>query len=491
MKMLNRFVPALSLLLPTLGFSQVVINEALFDDSGTDDREFVELFNSGSTPVDISGWVITGRDATTINANAVVPASTTLAPGAYYVFGNTGTLNVTQVVAANFLENDNETVELYNGTTLVDAFSTETNRGTGWAVASGAAQAAPGAVIAQTGPGYFGNHSGVDIAGTPLRANVSLARFVDGIDTNNNGRDFGLRPATPGAANSTSFMSVFAPADPTPLANGALMPDSLGSFVGAQVVDPTVVSTANPNAISAPNGAGSKAYVAWDPAGGGNAVTTTAVFNSSQASFSVRAYIETADIPQQVSSTAVNFRGSEITLFSIGSGDAFTNLTDLTGDVGLGSAVLPLADAANGFTGYAWVYERVAVDGAYTGSQKLHLVDANDGGDSDLGGSTPLDWAILKSYDLSSTASGWFDLSISLDGAGNGLALFNGDATAFTVSSGFHGGAFNVGYRENLNMGADATPDAVMRPATFTIVPEPSTLLAAGLGLLLIGRRRR
>ena len=474
-------------LAPAVASANVTINEVLFDDSGTDDREFIELFNAGSTTIDISGWTVGGRDLTTTNPTATIPSGTTLAPGAYYVLGNTGVLNVNQVVAANFLENDNETVELRDGTSaLIDAMAVETNKGTTFY--SGIPE-----LQAQIGPGFFGNHSGSDLAGTPLNASVSIGRFVNGRDTNNNGRDFGLRPATPGTSNSPGgFMTAYQPADPAPLALGASPADTAGSFVNARVIDPTVADANNPNVISAPNGPGSKAYVAWDPSGGGNGITTTSVFNTSVASFTIRAYLETADLPVQFNSSNVQFKGSEITLYGIGSGDALTNLTDVTGAVGLSTATLPAAESGNGFTGYAWLYERVGTDaGGSPVSELLHLVDANDGGDSDLDGNTPMDWVVLKTYDLSMTSSGWFDLSISLDGAGNGTASFNGDVTLFSVAPEFHSGAFNVGYRENLQQGGDGTPDALLRPATYTIIPEPRAMALAAAGLLMVGRRRR
>ena len=51
---------SLCLLLAVPASSQVVINEFVYDDSGGDDRQFVELYNSGVGAVDISGWTIRG-----------------------------------------------------------------------------------------------------------------------------------------------------------------------------------------------------------------------------------------------------------------------------------------------------------------------------------------------------------------------------------------------------------------------------------------------
>ena len=80
----------------------VIINEYVYDDNGTDDREFVELYNNGVAAVDISGWTVIGRDVTTVNPSATIPAATSLAAGAYYVLSNTGVLNSNQTVAARF-----------------------------------------------------------------------------------------------------------------------------------------------------------------------------------------------------------------------------------------------------------------------------------------------------------------------------------------------------------------------------------------------------
>jgi hypothetical protein len=467
--------------LASASYGQVVINEFQYDDTGTaDDREFIELFNAGSAPVDIGNWTVGGRDPTTTNTTITIPAGTMIAPGGYYVIGNTGVLNLNQTAAAGFLENDNETIELSSPSGVVDALAYETNKGVAFA--------AP--VSSQVGPGIFGNNQGSDLAGTPLNASVSVGRFVDGRDTNNNGRDFGMRPSTPGSSNAPGgTMVLYTPPAPSG-AVGSDMPGMTGSFVNPRVIDPTVADANNPNAIAPSPITGNRAYVAWDPSGGGNGATSNAVFNTGAAGFQISAYLDTRDLPQQSNATGVNFTGSEITIYGVGGGDPLTNLTDLTGAVGLGAVVLPAAESANGFTGVAWVYEKVALSGTTPVSEMLHLVDANDGGDSDTGGNTPLDWTILQSIDLSSIASDWYNLGITVDAAGNGVANFNGQTFTFTTT-GMNSGAFNVGYRENLQVGSDPTPDALMRPATFTVVPEPATLGLLAAALPLVARRRR
>ena len=98
----------------------LLINEFQYDDSSTDDREYVELYNSGANPVDISGYTVGTRD-TAVGSGASAPlvipgalgSGTTMIPaGGYYVIGNPGVANLNQSVASGMLENDTETIEL-------------------------------------------------------------------------------------------------------------------------------------------------------------------------------------------------------------------------------------------------------------------------------------------------------------------------------------------------------------------------------------------
>jgi hypothetical protein len=484
---------AISVLSRVPASAAIVINEFAYDDTGAaDDREFVEIYNNGAAPVDVSGWVVTGRDATTVNLAATIPAATTIPAGGFYVVGNTGVPNVNQVVAGGFLENDIESVEVRDAAgALQDALAYETNKGI-------AGNLTGSDLPAQIGPGIFGNSQNIDLAGgPPLLSTVSQARYVDGRDTNNNGRDFGMRPSTPGATNTPAgLMALYLPPDPTGQTVGSDVPGLTGSFVNARYIDPTVADANNPNAIAPSPTTGNRAIVAWDPSGGGNGITSNQTFGAALGGFAIEAYLDTSDQPQNSNATGVLFTGAEVTIYGVGGGDALTNLTDLGGNIGLGAATLPASESANGTTGVAWVYERTAISGATAATQMLYLVDANDGGDSDVGGNTPLDWTILQAIDISGLSPGWFDMSINVDPLGNGVATFNGAVYAFTTAASLSSGAFNVGYRENLQIASDGTPDALLRPATFTMsaIPEPATLALIGLsavGLIATARRRR
>lgn len=71
--------------------SNVVISEFRTKGPGGDSDEFVEIYNSTATQIDISGWQIWGsNNAGTNSSRVTVPALTTLQSGQHYLFTNSG-----------------------------------------------------------------------------------------------------------------------------------------------------------------------------------------------------------------------------------------------------------------------------------------------------------------------------------------------------------------------------------------------------------------
>lgn len=430
----------------------VVINEVVYDDSGTDDREFVELYNAGLAPIDISGWMLRASDTVAPpgdnNPDYTIPAGTVLTPGQYYVIGAATVPNVDFVVGStNLWENSNEAIELVDqGGFVVDTVVYELNKGP---VAIGPAEG-----------GIWGNFTSID------GSLQSWARYIDGRDTNNNGRDFGLRPMTPGANNlgSGSLVPTYTLSDVDLLNVGDPHPGlTSGSFVGAQVIDPTVASAANPNAIP-PSPQGGLASVAWDPSGGGNAVVSDDVVTGG--GFELFAYLDT---------NPLGAAGAESTTYGImGTTATFYNLPDPSGLL-FGDVV-----TANGNTGIGWLFEKEDSSGLIS----LKLIDFGDGGDSSPGASTPQDWIVIADLDLSGTPSGWHLLSIDYDPvSGEVTARFDNQVFDFTTETDLVG-AFYIGYRESL-----AGVPSNLRPPTFDMVPEPASLVLLAVGLLALRRR--
>jgi hypothetical protein len=270
--MLSLLLTALSLAPqgPGTSTAPVVINEFSYDDAGTDDLEFVELYNRTALPVDISNWTIVNADnlgplyggGTGIDIVYTIPAGTILMPGAFYVLGTANVPNVTQVVGTtNLLENDQESLELRDqANVIVDS------------------------LIYEAGLGIFGPHPiegdgiygdlavGGNFSGSPVSPTSSIGRLLDGYDNNDNGRDFlaSMNP-TPGASN-------LAPTVTLPLLDtfdgGAVaspVPGWTRGFVPPRYEDPTSTSSTNLHPVL-PSPAGGLAFSTWDNSGGGNTV---------------------------------------------------------------------------------------------------------------------------------------------------------------------------------------------------------------------------
>ena len=454
-----------------LAYGQVVINELQWDDVGApDDKEFIELFNGGTLPANISGWTIASFDdgATGaplgINASITVPPNTFIPTGGYYVFGQDGSVvrNINQFSPdlVNVLELDKELVVLRSASgAVVDAMMYETNKTT---VPHELAN-----VPGQVGRGVWGNFQSADLSDSTI---ATIGRFFDGRDTNNNGRDFGVVAATPGAPNSTGVSTLYTAFDTDGLSPEQEIPGYAGTFVNARAIVPGTVSTSNPNVIP-PSPQGGNAMTVVDAVGGGgNAAVSTSHFHGAGA-FRIWAYLDTNDLPAG---------GNETTIYNLGAADALQNTPDPEGDI-----LAITTPSAPGNTGVGGLVQK------FVGRAKLYLVDFGDGGNSSPDVS-PVDWRIIQSFDLSAAASAWHDLAIQILPDGTGLAIFDGNVIPFTTAPD-QAGVFSIGYRETLPL----TPSAggLFRPATFDTnpapIPEPATLSLLAAAALLTARRRR
>ncbi len=411
--------------------AQVVINEIEYDDTGIDDREFVELYNAGTSAVDISGWILMSWDQnpnlgglpSDNNADYTIPgvpgsATTVIAPGGFYVIGSPLVPNVNLVVvnptlSTNLFENDNETTALVDPAfNVVDSVTYE-----GHKIAFGY----PLQYI-EGGP-IWGNFTAND-------ASVQTwSRWFDGYDTNNNGHDFGMMPQTPGATNNQP--------NTVPMSDNfdSYVPEAIlagyqYSFRAPRVIDPLTSgppsanpANSNPNAIpTSPQGG--YAMITWDTTGGGN---QSGWVSTPKADLTVDCYV-------YIRTTGVT--GTETEQWSIGvrgTDDSFHNYT-LPGGVGINNA--------SSLTGINWVFY------ATVAGMNLSLIDEKNGGDTET---------VLTTIPIvAGVNDGW--QRIRLQTSGNRIdAYFGGtvgsilDGTRYQFTSATPTiGLVNFGYREGI-----------------------------------------
>jgi hypothetical protein len=83
------FLAILSLVFPAVSFAQVVINEIMYDVSGTDaGREWVEIYNESSDNIDISGWKFLESVDASNHSFTVSDGNATLTAGGFAIIAN-------------------------------------------------------------------------------------------------------------------------------------------------------------------------------------------------------------------------------------------------------------------------------------------------------------------------------------------------------------------------------------------------------------------
>ncbi len=175
----------------------LILNEVDYDNVGTDNAEFVEVYNSSAAPIDLSDYAVVLVNGSDNREYARVRMSGTLAAGAYAVVANTAVTVPTGVarfaLADNTVQNgapDGVALVRISTARVVDALSYE------------------GSITAAVITGITGTTTLVE--GTALAATVadsntdpgSLARSPNGRDTDNASMDWRfVTMSTPGAAN--------------------------------------------------------------------------------------------------------------------------------------------------------------------------------------------------------------------------------------------------------------------------------------------------
>ena len=173
--------------------STVVINEFIAADGGSDDRNFVELYNKTSSDIDITDWKLVhpkpGGSSSELVFTAPMPGVRYVIPAnGYFVIGDTivpGVLNG-GIDKGNFAFSDNTAAfQLFDSNdNIMDVVTYQSDQGGGWAPSFSEGQGIWGRLIAADG------------------FEASYQRTQDGLDTDNNGYDFSLVfPWTPNAPN--------------------------------------------------------------------------------------------------------------------------------------------------------------------------------------------------------------------------------------------------------------------------------------------------
>ncbi len=261
----------------TVVAAPVVINEVQTGTSTTPNQQFVELYNAGASPVDVSGWQLQYEGASAPRRGgptvlATLPQGTSIAAGGYYLIGGPG------YVSAGTQPPDNASFDLTSttalsaiggGVGLVDTSGFVVD-GVGWGVASNEGFA----------PTAFQRASNVFVESCPAQANGvvptvntptlsslisaaptppsippgdSIVRLPDGYDTGSNCNDFSVTSTpSPGSSNSREPNLTIAASSPsmffgrpvppiTPSYSGFVNGDSAGSLP----IAPTCTTTAN------------------------------------------------------------------------------------------------------------------------------------------------------------------------------------------------------------------------------------------------------
>lgn len=441
----------------------VVINEFSYDDStGTDDKEFVELYNRSNAPVDLSGWTLQCIEGTTtaaVNFTVTIPPGIVINPGSYVVIGTALVPNLTPGItppAANWLENtaDADGLVLFDTTlTPIDSVL--------WGFAKWTATV-PSYV---EGTGLWGRTFGADVPANP--SFVTAQRRVDGYDSNNNGADFVQMTWTPGTQNGSGNTT------PTgtqfgfdEVAGTTYTTEFASSFTPPLSADPLLIANSTTTTIALPvSPQGGNVLVMHDRTGGGNMHhLRTAVGED----FLVECYVHVFG-----GNSAIGATEGEAWAIGVGTTDPYASPVDVSGTYYTGTtACSGVGNREPGATGIAFIALQT------TAQTQIYLVDMNDGGP----GYTILGGPITATPGVN---DGWQRLRIRASGtsitANFGGTFGANDGTVFnaTVPARIAGQPY-FQFRECALVNGNIKPLVIDHLAVYGIVPGAITFAGAG-----------
>ena len=336
----------------------VVINEFSYDDTGSDDLQFVEIYNGSGQVVDLTGWTLVGEEGSSSgapNGSRVITAGTILLPGQFWVVGEASVPNVNQSLGGLALENGPDGLILVDPLGIVqDAVC--------WEYASWTMPV----------PLWLeGDGLGGDIQLHEHVGNFnSISRCVDGVDTDDNGCDFRSAPWTPGTFNLLGVTTLLPYQNNFDDAVGSTVDaDFTYSFRAGNTVDPAAVTVAVISGIPQapqvfpPSPQGGNISIWHDPSGGGNA---NWLKNPPTSEYLMEAYVYLRGPNAAFAPTD----GENWTFGVRGMSDSFGE----PADVGGYHSLISCSTVQSGHTGIAWVCNRTQL------LADLYLVDFNNGG---------------------------------------------------------------------------------------------------------------
>jgi Lamin Tail Domain/Secretion system C-terminal sorting domain len=179
--------------------AQLVINEVDYDQPSTDSSEFIELYNSSANAIDLADYTLllyNGNATGYPVYDSIIFTTFSLAPGAYYVIcgSTTGLVSPCDTslgtsIGGGAIQNGGSTA-----TPSCDAIALRHN-------ASGNIVDAVSYEGNCSAPYIEGNGIPDTLSDNGITAGVSISRYPDGHDTQDNAADFFLVCSTPGATN--------------------------------------------------------------------------------------------------------------------------------------------------------------------------------------------------------------------------------------------------------------------------------------------------